>query len=135
YDGASLQFRVAAVHGLEQALEETLRGATIRLGDGAIGRAALERTPVQVADISDASQSVVPVARSLLSAYGYRSLLAIPFLLEERIIGGLVVWRRAAGEFAAETVSLLATFAAQAAVAIQNAQLFKDIDEKSHALE
>jgi signal transduction histidine kinase/HAMP domain-containing protein len=133
YDGARLQFRLAAAHGLEPELDEALRAATIRLGDGAIGRAALERAPLQIADIADGSQPVV--ARSLLSSYGYRSLLAIPFLLEERIIGGLVVWRRAAGEFGAETVSLLATFAAQAAVAIQNAQLFKDIDDKSRALE
>src|SRR5207247_9003680 len=66
---------------------------------------------------------------------GYRSLLAVPLLLEDHIIGGLVIWRRAEGEFAGETVNLLSTFAVQAAVAIQNARLFREIADKSRALE
>jgi len=135
YDEASQQFRVAAVHGLEQKLDETLRGATLRVGEGAVGRAAIMRAPVQVTDIADGSQYILPAARPVLTGFGYRSLLAIPLLLEDSIIGGLVVWRRSEGEFASDTVNLLSTFAVQAAVAIQNAQLFKEVEDKSRALE
>jgi len=111
YDEASRQFRLAAVHALEEALDEKLRAATIRFGEGAVGRAAITRAPVQISNILDKSQGIHPAARPVLMAFGYRSLLAVPLLLEDHIIGGLVIWRRAEGEFAGETVNLLSTFA------------------------
>jgi len=66
---------------------------------------------------------------------GFRALLAVPLLREERIIGGLVVRRKTPGEFPRETLDLLQTFAAQSALAIQNARLFQEIQEKSRELE
>src|SRR6185295_12113721 len=66
---------------------------------------------------------------------GYRALLAVPLLLEDRVIGGLVVRRKAAGAFPSPVVDLLQTFATQSVIAIQNARLFLEIDEKSRALE
>src|SRR5262249_40390520 len=66
---------------------------------------------------------------------GYRSLLAVPLLREDRILGGLVVWRRKPGQLSAEVVSLLQTFATQSALAIQNARLFREIEAKSRQLE
>ena len=66
---------------------------------------------------------------------GTRALLAIPLLHEERVIGGLVVSRRTPGEFTAEVVEILRTFATQSALAIQNARLFREIEDKSRQLE
>jgi signal transduction histidine kinase len=66
---------------------------------------------------------------------GYRSLLAIPLLRENRLLGGLVVNRNIAGEFAPEVIELLKTFATQSALAIQNARLFREIEDKSRQLE
>ncbi len=57
-------------------------------------------------------------------------MLAVPLLREERVIGALVV-RREAGEFPQAVVALLQTFAAQSVLAIQNARLFQEIQEKS----
>ena len=51
------------------------------------------------------------------------------------MIGGLVVRRKAAGTFPKPIVDLLQTFATQSVIAIQNARLFREIDEKSRALE
>src|SRR5262249_33674829 len=65
----------------------------------------------------------------------YRSILAVPLLREERIMGGLVVWRQVPGSFSAEVVNLLQTFATQSALAIQNARLFRGIEEKSKQIE
>jgi signal transduction histidine kinase len=73
--------------------------------------------------------------RPVLAHLGYRSLLAIPLLREDRIIGGLVVWRREAGHFSSEVINLIQTFAAQSVLAIQNARLFREIEEKSRQLE
>jgi signal transduction histidine kinase len=66
---------------------------------------------------------------------GYRSLLSIPLLREQQIMGGLTVWRRQPGEFKPEVVNLLRTFATQSALAIHNARLFREIQEKGQQLE
>jgi signal transduction histidine kinase len=68
-------------------------------------------------------------------ASGTRSVLAIPLLHEERLVGGLVVTRRAAGTFTDDVVALLRTFATQSALAIQNARLFREIEDRSRQLE
>ncbi len=54
---------------------------------------------------------------------------------ENHLLGGLVVVRKSAGEFAPEVIDLLKTFATQSALAIQNARLFREIAEKSRELE
>ena len=59
----------------------------------------------------------------------------MPLLLEQQIFGGLVVYRSESGSFSTEVVNLLQTFATQSTLAIQNARLFREIDEKSQQLE
>jgi signal transduction histidine kinase len=66
---------------------------------------------------------------------GYRSLVTVPILREQQIMGGLTVWRRQAGDFEPEVVNLLQTFATQSALAIHNARLFREIEAKSAQLE
>ena len=61
--------------------------------------------------------------------------LAVPLLREDRIIGGLVVRRKSTGEFRPEVIKLLKTFATQSVLAIQNARLFREIEEKSRQIE
>jgi signal transduction histidine kinase len=61
--------------------------------------------------------------------------LTVPLLGADRIVGALVVRRKAPGEFPKHTVELLQTFAAQSVLAIQNANLFAEVEEKSHQLE
>jgi signal transduction histidine kinase len=59
----------------------------------------------------------------------------VPLLREQQIMGALTVWRRQTGEFKPEVVNLLQTFATQSALAIHNARLFREIQEKGHQLE
>src|SRR5262249_17919013 len=73
--------------------------------------------------------------RHILLRSGYRGLLAVPLLREDRLIGGLTVIRKAPGEFGSEIVRLLTTFATQSALAIQNARLFREVQEKSREVE
>jgi len=119
---------------MEEELLEELRAAPIRLGEGAVGRAATIRAPVQVPDILDEREYTARV-RPVLARLGYRSILAVPLLREERIVGGLVVWRQETGRFLPEVVNLLQTFATQSALAIQNARLFREIEDKSRQIE
>jgi signal transduction histidine kinase len=134
YDGASQTFHLRASHRTEEELVEALRASPIQLGEGATGQAVARRTPVEVADILEDRQYQLGV-RSILTRLGYRSILSVPLLLEQRILGALTVSRREPGSFPTETVNLLQTFATQSALAIQNARLFREIEAKGRELE
>src|SRR5207247_5189189 len=73
--------------------------------------------------------------RPMLARLGYRSVLAVPLLREERILFELTVLRKESGKFSDEILNLLQTFATQSALAIQNARLFREIEVKSRELE
>jgi GAF domain-containing protein/anti-sigma regulatory factor (Ser/Thr protein kinase) len=135
YDDTTEEFHLRASHQMESEVVEMLRAAPIHLGQGATGRAATMRQPVQVSDISADREFTGTRARPVLVGLGYRSLLAVPLLREQQIMGALTVWRRKTGEFRPEVVNLLQTFATQSALAIQNARLFREIEEKSHEIE
>jgi len=59
----------------------------------------------------------------------------MPLLSRDKLMGALMVWRKAPGEFPQHSVDLLQTFAAQSVLAIQNARLFQEIEEKGRQLE
>jgi len=134
YDEQSEEFLLRATDHMEEELINALRAHPPRLGDGVVGRAALSHEPIQVADITDTA-AYAPRMRSLLARFGFRASLAVPLLREDRIIGALVVRRKSTGEFRPEVIELLKTFATQSALAIQNARLFREIEDKSRQIE
>jgi signal transduction histidine kinase len=132
FDEGTEEFHLRATHGMSLELIEAVREARIRLGETAVGRAALNREAVQIPDImAEAAYSL----RDVMERAGFRAFLAVPLLRENRIIGALVVRRRVPGQFSRETVDLLKTFATQSALAILNARLFREIADKSRQLE
>ena len=135
FDEATQEFNLRASHRMEPEAVEGLRAARIRLGEGATGQAAMTRAPVQIPDTFELRERAVSRVRPLLNRLGYRSLLTVPILREQQIMGGLTVWRRQVGEFEPEVVNLLQTFATQSALAIQNARLFREIEDKSRQIE
>jgi signal transduction histidine kinase/putative methionine-R-sulfoxide reductase with GAF domain len=135
YDEATQAFHLQASHQTEAEVVEALRASPIELGEGAAtGRAVVQRAPVEIVDILEDRQ-FKPELREILIRLGYRSILSIPLLLEQRILGALTVSRREPGHFPPETVNLLQTFATQSALAIQNARLFREIEAKGRELE
>jgi signal transduction histidine kinase/putative methionine-R-sulfoxide reductase with GAF domain len=135
FDEAKQAFYARATHHITPEYLETLRAAPIRLGEGAMGRAGVIRGAVEVADVEGEAHLVAAQVRGLLAREGVRALLAVPLVQEERLLGGLVILRRESGSFSTEVVATLQTFATQSVLAIQNARLFREIDEKSRALE
>src|SRR2546423_7469237 len=115
----------------QDAAEDTRR-APPRRGDGALGRTAITLEPTQVPDTLD--DSYRSARKELLIRAGYRALLAVPLLREDHLLGALLVNRKTPGAFAPEIVELLKTFATQSALAIQNARLFREIEEKGREL-
>ena len=73
--------------------------------------------------------------RQLLERFGFRASVAVPLLRENHIVGALVVRRKSTGEFRPEVVELMNTFATQSVLAIQNARLFREIEDKSRQIE
>ncbi|HXV84096.1 MAG TPA: GAF domain-containing protein, partial [Candidatus Binatia bacterium] len=127
YDESREEFELRASHRMEEEVFEALKATPIRLGQGATGQAATIQAPVQVANILEERESTAIRVRPVLARLGYRSVLAVPLLREERILGALTVWRKETGSFSLEVVNLLQTFATQSALAIQNARLFREI--------
>ena len=134
YEELAREFHLRVGHQMSDDVISALRTVPLKLGEGALGQAGELREPVQVPDLL-AHRATDTRMAELLVREGFRALLAIPLLREDGIIGGLVVRRRSAGEFSAQTIDLLRTFAAQSALAIQNARLFREIAAKSRQLE
>jgi GAF domain-containing protein len=138
YDEAREEFRLRVSHYADEGdaaiLQAPDRVTTIPKGQGVTTRVVELRQPVQIPDIAAEGTYESPLRRPLLEI-GHRALLGVPLLREEQVIGVLAVTRKTPGEFAPEIVRLLTTFATQSALAIQNARLFKEIEEKSGQLE
>jgi signal transduction histidine kinase len=134
YEEARQEFRLRATDRLPDELVDALRSTAIPKGEGAIGRVATDGEPLAIPDIADerAYQSRV---REILLREGYRSVLALPLLRQRRLLGGLVVNRKSPGRFEPHVVELLRSFATQSALAIHNARLYREIEEKSRQLE
>jgi signal transduction histidine kinase len=132
FDEDRHDFRLRATHGMSEAMIAAIGERHIGIGDSNIGEAAQRREPIQIADLREAPAS--PVNDIILGA-GYRALLIVPLLRPDRTVGLLVVRRREPGAFPQSTVDLLETFADQSVLAIQNARLFREIEEKGRELE
>jgi signal transduction histidine kinase len=135
YDEPTQEFHLRASYQMEEELVNAYRATPLRLGQGATGRAAETRAPTQVTDLRQEQEFATRGMRPILSRLGYQSLLAMPLLLEQKIMGALTIYRRHTGTFAPEVVNLLQTFATQSVLAIQNARLFREIEEKSRQIE
>jgi signal transduction histidine kinase len=135
FDEATQTFQARVTHQITPEHLEALRRTPVRLGEGIVGRAGVIREPVQVADIEAESHLVAPQVRTVNAREGMRSVLAVPLVREDRLFGGLVILRRERGAFPPEVVATLRTLATQSVLAIQNARLFLEIEDKSRQLE
>jgi GAF domain-containing protein len=132
YSKSAGQFRLKATYGMSAELIEAISRHAQGLHDPGPGEAAARRLPIQIADLSLETKS--PAQRIILEA-GFRSVLVVPLLRPTKVVGALVVRRKTPGRFSDSAVDLLETFAAQSVLAIQNARLFSEIEEKGRQLE
>jgi signal transduction histidine kinase len=134
YDEAKQLFHLRATQGFDPVFVEASRSASIPLGEGAVGQVGVTRQPVEIPDIGDPG-AYESRLRDAMTGSGLRAVLAVPLVREGRLLGGLVVARKTPGRFAPEVVDLLRTLAAQSAIAIENARLFSELEDKSRELE
>jgi two-component system, NtrC family, sensor kinase len=131
FDEERKEFRLHATYGMSEAMIAAISDRHIGLGDANIGAAAAQRKPIQVPDIRNEPASPV---NEIILREGYRSILIIPLLRPDHIVGALIVRRKVPGEFPQSTIELLKTFADQSVVAIQNAKLFESVEARTREL-
>src|SRR5262249_32620488 len=133
---ATGQFQIRANYGMSEKLIASLNENHAELSNW-LAAAANRRIPIQDPDIRNES-SALPATGALQTIIldpGYLARILVTLLGADRVVGALVVRRKAAGEFPKSTIDLLQTFAAQSVLAIQNAHLFNEIQVKGHELE
>jgi signal transduction histidine kinase len=126
-------YRLAFAIGGSQAYRDHLAGIAIARGSGTlVGRVGLERSTVQIHDARADPDYEMHRAREL---GGFRTMLGVPMLAAEKVIGVIALWRHRVAAFDERTVELVTTFAAQGAIAIQNVRLFVALQQRERELE
>jgi GAF domain-containing protein len=105
-------------------------------GEGTVGRAALARAPVIIEDVLADPHVVNP---AWIRAEGFASLLSLPLVVRDKLVGVLTLFTRHRHRFHPDEVASLVFFGAQAAIAIDNGQLLLEsrarLDELQRAQE
>ncbi|HEX5613401.1 MAG TPA: GAF domain-containing protein, partial [Burkholderiales bacterium] len=128
-------FDLTAQRGLEGDLLQTVTAAysqtRIAAPSTALGRVRSTRRPVHIADAreEEAYKSKDPRRVATVEKAGARTMLAVPLLKNDAVIGAVIIYRREVRLFDAKQIALLQTFADQAVIAIENVRLFNETKE------
>jgi two-component system NtrC family sensor kinase len=135
YDGKT--FQTAATRGLPEKYAAYRARSTGDYGPGTAPFRHLQGEPlVHIVDLidSDAYRAGEPNRRALVDIGGARCLLCVPLLNDRRVIGCVMIFRQEARPFSDQQIALLEYFAAQAVIAIENARLFNEVQERTNDL-
>jgi GAF domain-containing protein len=130
FDELEQLFRLRATYGFSEQLIAAVHDHHIGASD-AIRQVTQDRQPQEIADIRDEPPSPL---REIAMRAGYRARLTVPLVGTDKVVGALVIRRKQPGNFPKGTIHLLQTFAAQSVLAIQNARLFDEIQDKNRQL-
>ena len=131
FDSTKREFGLRATSGMTDDLIAAIGQQHSDFSE-AVGRMVEMRAPVQVADLNDEPHTATT---DIMLKAGFRARLIVPLVGAQGAVGALVVRRRVPGEFPKSTIELLQTFAAQSVLAIENANLFHELEKKSVELQ
>jgi GAF domain-containing protein len=135
FDGT--QFHTAATYGLPPAYDAFRRRQPLDYGPGTAPARLLQGEPfVEIIDLidTDAYRNGEPNRRALVDLGRARSLLAVPLLRDERVVGNVMIFRQEQRPFSEKQITLLQQFAAQAVIAIENTRLLRELRESTEDL-
>ena len=129
YDAARHQFNLVEANGIDKSVEG--QHLSIDEETSLLGQAATKGEPIAIADLNLAADHLL---RDVAIEAGFHSVLVVPLVDQQGVLGSLVVLRRSAGEFSPNLIGLMRTFAHQSVLAMRNARLFTEVDHKGREL-
>jgi len=129
YDPAKRQFNLVEADGIDKAAEGEHR--VIDEADSVLGDAARKGEPIAIPDLAAVADVRL---RNVAVEAGFHAVLVAPLVDQQGVLGALVVLRRATGDFPESLIGLMRTFAHQSVLAMRNARLFTEVDQKGREL-
>lgn len=129
FDAVARRFDLVEAKGIDS----TQQGAQLTIADdgGPLAEAISSGAPIAIAELAEAPDH--PLRAAAIEA-GFHAVLFAPLTDQQGVLGALVVLRRAAGAFPDSLIGLMRTFASQAVLAMRNARLFSEVDQKGREL-
>jgi signal transduction histidine kinase/DNA-binding response OmpR family regulator len=126
------RYRFVYGSGMTPEYREFMANNPLALNRGTLtGRVALDRRATQITDVlADPDYAWADAQR----AAGYRTLMGVPMLLDDEVVGVLSLWRTQVDPFSDRAVEVLTTFAAQAALAVRTVDLVRALGNRTHEL-
>lgn len=124
-DTASQELKIVAHRGLS----ESYLNIRLQVGEGAIGLAVQSGQPIVVQDAH--SDPRLQTVASWVAEEGYRAMCSVPLISHNNVLGGISVYTRAQRRFSDDEVELLAAFANDAALVIDKARLYEEMERQS----
>src|SRR5690348_15139290 len=126
------RYRFVYGSGMTPEYREFVANNPLALNRGTLtGRVALDRRATQITDVlADPEYAWADAQR----AAGYRTLMGVPMLLDDEVVGVLSLWRTQVDPFSDRAVEVLTTFAAQAALAVRTVDLVRSLGNRTHEL-
>jgi len=126
------KYHLVAAHGLSAEAKDFVLTHPVTADRGTLsGRVTLERRAVHVPDVLEDPEYSYREGQKVL---GYRTLLGIPLLREESLIGIFTINRTRVEPFTDKEIELATSFADQAVIAIENARLFNEVKARTEDL-